>query len=188
MPTRKPRRTPKPARPLTVPIVDLETTQLRSLLGLEDDSGASAVLSELSRFLDHWASALVNIPNVGLRSDFISHAEPLAKRAESFWNVVMRADPALLSLAEYCGFVSVHALETQLRGFGLTAEWIKQEKSKKGGERRSFRKQTNDEWRAQLDAWFDRNVCAMPARRHNLNKQKFVRLVEALVERAVAHA
>ena len=125
MPTRKPRRTPKPARPLTVPIVDLETTQLRSLLGLEDDSGASAVLSELSRFLDHWASALVNIPNVGLRSDFISHAEPLAKRAESFWNVVMRADPALLSLAEYCGFVSVHALEAQLRGFGLTAEWIK---------------------------------------------------------------
>ena len=103
-------------------------------------------------------------------------------------HVRMRADPALLSLAEYCGFVSVHALETQLRGFGLTAEWIKQEKSKKGGERRSFRKQTNDEWRAQLDAWFDRNVCAMPARRHSLNKQKFVRLVEALVERAVAHA
>jgi len=188
MPTRKPRHTPKPARRLTVPIVDLETRQLRSLLGLEDDSAASAVLSELSRFLDHWASELANIPNVGLRSDFISQAEPLAKRAESFWNVVMRADPALLSLAEYCGFVSVHTLGTQLRGFGRTAEWIKQEKSKKGGERRSFRKQTNEGWRAQLAAWFDGNVRAMPARRRRLNNQKFMRLVEALVERAVAHA
>lgn len=156
-----------------------------SVLGIKDGAQRTATLADLERMLGLWASVLVNVPNVRLRSDFLSGAEALATRASTFRSVVQRADPELLSLISFKEFVDFDVLEPQLDGFEGFLAWMNQEKSRRGGERRSHRKQRNDEWKQQLADWFDRYAQYVPEKERATRKARLLRLVHPAVERAV---
>jgi len=189
MPSRKPRRVKTLGSPKVV--VTLATTErvkvAQKLLEIASPAERAPVTRDLDRLLGIWASQLANVRNVSLRSDFLSRAEPLVERVRTLW-AVMQREGDLLSVAAFKGFVDLDVLKTQLEGFPRLAAWLKEEKTKGGGERRSFRKQVNDEWKAQTRAWFDRHAPAMSAKERTKRQSALVRLAQTAVERALSRS
>ncbi|GAA0709824.1 hypothetical protein GCM10009105_10560 [Dokdonella soli] len=155
------------------------------LLGIKDGPRRTTMLTDLTRQLDVWASELANAKNVLLRSDFISLAAPLAKRAGTFSNVLQRADGHLTLLMEYQRFVNFEVLHCQLQGFQDFLGWLQQESSKKGGERSSYRKQCNARWKDALTSWFDARHKPSSGQATEQQRRRFLLIIQRVVERAV---
>ena len=186
MPSRKPRQTKLGVPPkVVVRLTASERLKVtREILEIASPAMRATVARDLDRLLSIWASQLANVPNVSLRSDFLSRATPVAKRAETLWSFIER-EGELLSIAAYMGFVDLGVLNTQLRGFGRLVAWMKTEKTKGGGERRAFRKKINEEWKALARAWFVSHAKGIRAHEKKRRESTFLRLAHAAVARAL---
>ena len=186
MPTRPIRRSiPAAPTPIEVQLSDREGVRIaREVLGITDPARRLEVLKDFELILSKWARALLNVPNVRLRSDLLARARPLAARAETFWQVMLR-EPDVLSYAGFKGYVDFQVLSKQLQGFHKLVEWINEEKSKRGGERRAFRKQTNDEWRAHVHRWFVPLSRRLSKTEKAKRESQIMRIAQTAVERAL---
>jgi hypothetical protein len=143
------------------------------------------MLKELERVLSAWARALENVPYVRLRSDLLARAKALATRAETFQRA-MRREADVISFAAFNGFVDVDAIGNQLEGFQKLVEWINGEKSKRGGERRAFLKQTNEEWKVQVRLFFARHSRRIRKVSKVKRESQLLRISQAAVDRALS--
>lgn len=186
MPKSAVRRTnPTTLPPIEVRLSEREGVRVgREILGMADPARRAKVLKEFERILSAWANALANVPNAGLRSDLLARARPLAARAETFWKAMHR-EPDVLTFASFKEFIDVNTIGTQLQGFLKLVEWINEEKSKRGGERRAFRKQRNEEWKAQVRLFLARHARRIPKAGKPKHESQLIRIAQAAVDRAL---
>jgi hypothetical protein len=90
-----------------------------------------------------------------------------------------------LSFAAFKGWTDFRTLTEQLQGFQKLVDWINEEKSKRGGERRSFRKQTNDEWKAHVHRWFLSHSKGMTKAQRAKREAQILRIAQGAVGRAL---
>ena len=185
MPTRKPRKHDTPARRVVVKLTKTERTELGiKVLGVADGARRSEVLSDLEGWLGHWATALANASNVLLRSDLVSMTMPLVQRARTFQRVLDQCDDRLRFLFEAQGFGHFDVLFRQLHGFEDFLVWLKQEPSKKGGERSAYRRWCHDQWRLSLAEWFDKHANPSSDSSKTDRRRRLLRIAQSAVERA----
>jgi hypothetical protein len=154
---------------------------------MTDGPARTAALSDLERILGLWASALANVPNILLRSDTVSWAEPVALQGRTFVRAIKRLDRDIKTVASRLGFVNFKQLRREIAGLNTFVAWVKKEAPKRGGERRAMRKQVNDFWIGFLGEWFDRNTMSTTTSRAQI-RVRFMRHVQRAVDRAVRHS
>ncbi len=186
MPKKAIRRMGPPARaPIEVRLSEREGVRIgREILGEPDPAKRGEALKELERILGAWAEAIANARYVGLRSDLLARAKPLAARAETFWNAMHR-EPEVLTFAIFKKFLDLDAMRTQLQSFQKLVDWIGEERSKRGGEPRAFLKQTNEEWKAQVRLFLARHSQYIPKGDEAKRESQLLRVARAAVDRAM---